>query len=237
MTQLALPSARTPLHDWHAAHGARFLDRDGWQLPIAFAGESQEVAAARSGLALADLSAFAKVSLLGQGVEEVARSLGMVPADRPLTAARLTGLDARFAVLGCRLTVEHLLLLAGATAGNFMELVTTSVAKTTVLQTDVTCSYAGFCLAGPGTEHVLRRLTPLDVSPTALSAGSCAETSVAGVACLLVRPAAADVPSTRVYVSWDLGEYVWQELLAAGRSFGVTPIGLQALAAHGLVEF
>jgi sarcosine oxidase subunit alpha len=236
MTQPAPTLARTPLHQWHTARGARFFECRGWQLPRNFADEPQEVAAARSGLALADLSAFAKISLFGHGVDEVAQSLGIESADQPRTVARLTGLTTRFAVLACRLTVEHLLVLGATPAKNFAELVATWVRKTSVIQTDVTCAYAGFCLVGPRTEEVLRRLTGLDVSPAAFPAGSCAETSVAGVASLLVRSAEAGVPNTRVYVSWDVGEYVWEELMAAGRPFGVMPVGLQALVTLGLID-
>jgi len=53
------PLARTPLHHWHAAHGARFEDRHGWQTAIAYAGVKPEVEAARIGLGLADLTALA----------------------------------------------------------------------------------------------------------------------------------------------------------------------------------
>jgi glycine cleavage system aminomethyltransferase T len=54
--------ARTPLHHWHAAHGARFLDRDGWQVVAAYADPEREAETARTGLGLADNSAFLKDS-------------------------------------------------------------------------------------------------------------------------------------------------------------------------------
>jgi glycine cleavage system aminomethyltransferase T len=95
---------------------------------------------------------------------------------------------------------------------------------------DVTCSYAGFCLLGPRPAELLRHLTPLDTSPAAFPAGSCAETSLAGVPALVVHPSAdSSPPSVRVYVAWDMAEYVAERLVEAGRHRGLTLLGHDAL--------
>src|SRR2546430_613376 len=92
------PLGRTPLHHWHAARGARLAEVGGWHVPLAYADAAAEVAAARTGLALADVSAFPKVSLLGDGVGQyVAASLGDGAAGRPGGVQRLEG----GAVLAC----------------------------------------------------------------------------------------------------------------------------------------
>src|SRR5690242_8524681 len=109
MTTPTAPVSRTPLHHWHAGHGARFAESDGWQVPQAYAGAERETAAARTGLAVADISAFPKVSLRGPVVADAARHLmGDGNATRPGRAARLHhGAPG----LACRLTADHLLLL------------------------------------------------------------------------------------------------------------------------------
>ena len=61
MPDLPTPVARTPLHSWHAAHGARFVERDGWQVVAAYTTPEREVEAARAGLGVADISSFANV--------------------------------------------------------------------------------------------------------------------------------------------------------------------------------
>jgi aminomethyltransferase len=95
-----------------------------------------------------------------------------------------------------------------------------------ILQPDVTTAYAGVDLTGPRSEDLLRRVTALDVSH-ALPVGSCAETNLAGVHALLVRAAELAVPSVRIYVAWDVAEYLWERLLDAGRACGVVPIGIE----------
>jgi glycine cleavage system aminomethyltransferase T len=227
MTPATAPLSRTPLHHWHAAHGARFVERDGWQVPAAYAGAEQEAAAAGTGLALVDVSAFAKLSLLGAGVAEAARHfVGANHAARPCTAAPLQhGRPG----LACRLTADHLLLLASATAlAPLTEAVAHLHPEQAPMVLDVSSAYAEFWLLGLVAD-VLPRLTSLD--PAAVAApGTCAETNLAGVHALLAPSPELAVPSLRVCVSWDLGEYVWESVLEAGRGTGVVPLGLDTLA-------
>src|SRR5882672_4436600 len=98
---------RLPLHHWHVVHGARMIDLDGWQVPASYAVES---APSATNLLLVDLSAFAKVSLRGRGVSELARSsLDNTAAARPLGVTTIAGNN-----LACRLVDDHLLLLGAA---------------------------------------------------------------------------------------------------------------------------
>ena len=97
------------------------------------------------------------------------------------------------------------------------------------METDATAAYAGFWLVGPRTEDVLRRLTSLDVSSANFRVGCCVETALAGVHGLLVRTAELALPAARVYIAWDLAEYVWEAVLHAGQQLGIVPLGLDPL--------
>jgi glycine cleavage system aminomethyltransferase T len=176
------PLYRTPLHHWHAARATRFTDSREGRLPLLYSTVEREVAAARSGVALADLSAFAKISLLGSGVPALAEALASAS---PITQ---------------------------------------------VVRVDASTTYAGFLLAGPRLEDMLPCLTALDLTAS-LTPGVCAETALAGVHTLLVRAPELSVPCLRIYVGWDLAEFVWERLLDAGRHHGLTLLGLEALNA------
>ena len=96
----SLPLARSPLAAWHSQHGARFDEINSWQVPAVYTDENSEVAAARTGLAIADISFTSKVMLRGPGVQELTQSLtGDSPAAKPggvalLTSDRSVGLPA-----------------------------------------------------------------------------------------------------------------------------------------------
>jgi glycine cleavage system aminomethyltransferase T len=219
------PAARSPLDDWHVARGARFTLEDGWKVAASYGSVEQEVAAAK-GLALADVSAQARIGFLGNGVPAAALAL---LADGSLRAARAVARLGPAGPLACRLASDHLLLFAGRTCSAALE---ESAARLTqmadVRRYDATCVYAVFCLLGAHGTEVLSRLTALDLSPEVLPSAACAETNVAGVHALLIRP--PEPPPNAIYVctSWDLAAYLWQRLLKSGQFAGITPIGMDA---------
>jgi heterotetrameric sarcosine oxidase gamma subunit len=227
MLTRSAPLARTPLHPWHAAHGARFAERDGWQVVAGYGDAGQESEAARSGLGLADVSAFAKLSLRGPEVSTLARAL--VPDDAASEPRGVAAVPPGPA-LACRPTDDHLLVLAASpSAAPFEQRIAALCDGRAVVRADVTSALAGFHVLGPRSEELLRRLTHFDLRPASFPANACAETALAGVAALLVRTAGA----LRIYVDWDVGEYVWERLLQAGRDLHIKPVGLDALAPPG----
>jgi sarcosine oxidase subunit alpha len=219
--------ARTPLHHWHAARDARFVERDGWQIPAAYSQADREVAAVRAGLGLVDLSAFAKISLRGRGVATLANALvGDSPASKPGGVAALA-VGGR--TLACRLTKDHLLLLAFTTdAAALRDRLAALRQELPIVESDMSCAYAAFCLLGAAAEDVLHHLTALDVGRSALPPGFCAETSLAGVHGLLICPPGIPLDAVLVAVAWDLGEYLWERLLDVGQGYGIEPVGLEA---------
>jgi glycine cleavage system aminomethyltransferase T len=223
MTALQTIAARTPLHHWHTRHGARFAQRDGWLVVDSYAGSHEELGTAQRGLVIADLSAHAKMSLLGQEVAAAGEILlGPGKVVEPL---RVQHFDAPCTGLACRLARDHLLLLANVIDPFvLLGLHAQAGGDRGVVRQDVTSAFAGFGLAGPGIEQLLSSLTALD--PRAFSPGSCAETNLAGVHGVLLRPPEGN--RLQVYVAWDLGEYVWERLMHTGRLNHITPIRLAA---------
>jgi sarcosine oxidase, subunit alpha len=205
--------ARTPLHHWHKMQNAQFHDLEGWQVVKTYSTAESEITAARIGLALADVSAFAKVRVRSE------RDDGKRGTVRQLEIA-----SARWHA--CFLSEDHALLLASKPRSLKEPLISWPNCRTL----DVTSTYAGFIVLGLHLEPFLRRVTHFDVRLASWPINSCAETSLARVEAILVRSDEFEVPSVRILVPWDVGEYVWERLLEAGREWQMTPIGLDALS-------
>src|SRR5262249_18472538 len=219
MSTIAL--ARTPLHHWHAAHGARFGESDGWQIVEDYSSREREVKAARDGTVLAAVSAHAKITLRGDGVGGMVSAwLGRDRAPKPLGVTAVDG------GLACRLRADHLLLLASSTSWAGLEGTLSRLQGAVSL--DVTSAYAGFSLSGRATLELLSRLTALDVPDAGLPPNHCAETNLAGVHALLVRVPQPQPAAIYVYVSWHFAEYVWERLLDAGQELSINRIGMAA---------
>ena len=71
-------------------------------------------------------------------------------------------------------------------------------------------------------------LTAFDVRRSRFPPGSCAETNLAGVHAVLVRPAGDALDPVYVAVAWDLAEHVWESLLNALGGHGTRPVGMDA---------
>jgi aminomethyltransferase len=61
---------RTPLYERHAALGARLVPFAGWEMPVQYAGISEEHRAVRSGAGVFDVSHMGELRLAGDGARE-----------------------------------------------------------------------------------------------------------------------------------------------------------------------
>lgn len=58
---------KTPLYDWHVAHGGRMVDFAGWAMPVQYSSIIQEHQAIRSTVGIADISHMGRLRFEGPG--------------------------------------------------------------------------------------------------------------------------------------------------------------------------
>src|SRR5215217_9196515 len=61
---------RTPLHDRHAAAGAKLVPFAGWEMPVQYTGIRSEHVAVRTGVGVFDVSHMGEIETTGPGAEE-----------------------------------------------------------------------------------------------------------------------------------------------------------------------
>lgn len=210
------PLARSPLHAWHEAHGARFGQHHGWLLAQSFPGVSWS-----SGLRLADVTPFAKASITGNDVSELARAALADP--QPGKVAAVAGTSPGWL---CYLSEEHLLFLSTRLDAEPDTLrIPNQREDARPITWNVTSAYAGCLLIDDNAAQLISyRLNP-GRGPATLVPGSCVETGFFGVNCVLAR---LDERSVGVWVPWDVAEYAWErlrELAPAAAPLGITALG------------
>ena len=62
---------RTPLYDWHAAHGARLVEFGGWDMPVQYTGIVEEHQAVRTAAGVFDVSHMGRLSFTGADVQSL----------------------------------------------------------------------------------------------------------------------------------------------------------------------
>jgi glycine cleavage system aminomethyltransferase T len=213
------PVMRSVVHRKHAALGATFERRRAWSVPVVYGSGDQEIAALRSTLGFADISARGKLHLSG-AVDDHIRSLTGAGID-PLhtapvatggTVARIAG-DWALALLAPSAEADALRSLEHQQAEGAMA-------------ADVTGAHAGFLVAGPRLDDFLARTVAID--PADLRPGRCTAASWARIPAILVIKDLSE-PAVEIYVSSDYGRYAWDVL----QSLAGSPVGWRALESWG----
>jgi sarcosine oxidase subunit alpha len=94
--------------------------------------------------------------------------------------------------------------------------------------TNLTGARAAVNLAGPRARDVLKKLTDADVSAEKLPYLGCLEATVAGVPALLMRIGFVGEAGFEIHYPSEFGDYLWDEIMKAGREFGISPFGVEA---------
>jgi heterotetrameric sarcosine oxidase gamma subunit len=203
------PVRRTPAHRLHAALGARFDRRDGWEIAAAYGPIDVERAAIRDGLAIADVTPRGKLDLRGP-VDEILSRLAPGPE---LQVARLSARSA-------------LILTGPGDAGPWLA-AAEQAAGPSGMSTDVTSAYVGIAVLGPKAGELLARLTSMDVST--IGPGAAAGLQLARIPAILVRGEHA----VELYAASEFGRYLWQTVAQTTARLDGRAVGWDALTAEG----
>jgi glycine cleavage system aminomethyltransferase T len=200
---------RSPAARLSARRGAVFVEEAGWEIPASYGGDAAERAAIRDRVAIADITARAKVDLRGELPE-------LLPVPPGAVAARISREWA--VVLG----------VPDADAGLLRAMEPLAGARTIV--TDATHLFAGFALAGPGIADVIERATSWDLAT--LAPGEATGAPIVEIPALMARRDLV-APVLEAYVGTEYGRYAWETLSALVVGLGGEPVGWQALRAEG----
>jgi aminomethyltransferase len=66
---------RTPLHDWHVAHGGRMVDFAGWNMPVQYTSIAEEHHATRNAVGVFDISHMGRLHFDGPRAAEFLNSI------------------------------------------------------------------------------------------------------------------------------------------------------------------
>jgi len=246
------PTRYSPMHDWHAEHGAGFVNAGLWKRPHSYprAGETPEDAAnreaknVRNAVGVVDVSTLGKIELSGRDVAEL---LNRVYANRWDNVAvgrcrygvmlREDGIvfdDGTTTRLGER---HYLMTTTTANAVAVMQhlerLLQVDWPELEVHATSVTEQWAAAALSGPKAREVLARLADVDVANDAfpfLGVRRCGLRAPDGtIPARLLRMSYSGELAYEIHVPAGRGRAMWEAVIAAGEPFGIMPYGTEAM--------
>jgi sarcosine oxidase subunit alpha len=231
------PVRRTPLHAWHQANGARWLDAGQWKRPESYGDSVAEVKAVREGVGLIDVSTLGKIEVVGPDAAELLERTYLnrwndLKPGRSRYAVICTeeGIFFDDGVGACLGPQRYYLTASTGNAEAVFQLLQMwrTIWRLDATVVNHTSAFAAMNLAGPRAREVLRPLTTLDLSPEAFPYLALREAEVAGVPCRLLRLGFVGELGYEIHCPSAFGWHVWSALIDTGKEFGLRPFGVEA---------
>jgi aminomethyltransferase len=223
----------TPLHDRHAALGARMIDFAGWLMPVQYAGILEEHRAVRQRAGLFDLSHMGELFL--EGPEAGTALAGALITNPPALAEGRAQYSMIVAPDGgiiddlivYRLAIERFLVVANASnARTVSDALAERITGFKAVLDDRSLAMSLVAIQGPRSVEIMRPLTDVDLAT--LRYYAIAEGMVAGIPALLARTGYTGEDGFEVFVDNGRAVELWDALMAAGSASGLAAIGLGA---------
>ncbi|MCX6466365.1 MAG: FAD-dependent oxidoreductase [Pseudonocardiales bacterium] len=241
------PLRTSPAYPWHAAHGAVFGEKAGWERvehyavagdeglrPRGFAGRTwspcveTEHVATRTRAGLFDESSFAKIEITGPDAAAFCRYAFAGDVDGAVGRVVYTAALNDRAGIACDVTVtrlgpEEFVVVTGTAAGpHDLAFLRGRAAGYAVRIADVTSAWACFGLWGPAARDLLAPLTHDDLTFPYLTAR---ETTVGDVPVRAARVTYVGELGWELYCPTEYGAGLWATLAGTG----ATPCGYRAI--------
>lgn len=224
--------ARSPLHERHAALGARFVPFAGWEMPLQYRTITEEHLAVRRAAGLFDVSHMGEIEIKGPG------ALGTIQKVTTNDAERLPPLQAQYSLLCLpsggviddllvyRLAPECFLLCVNAanTAKDLQWLGEQATPQSEVV--DRSREYALLAVQGPRATEILAAVAGNKI--VAIPRFGCVQVTLDGTSVLCSRSGYTGEDGWEIFCPWSLAAGVWDLLLDAGKPYGLLPAGLGA---------
>jgi sarcosine oxidase subunit alpha len=243
------PVRRTPMQAWHESRGAVFEDVGQWRRPWYYprpgedmhAAVAREVEAARSQVAILDASTLGKIDLQGRDAALLLNrvytnawsklALGRCRYGLMLGEDGMVFDDGVTARLG-----EHHYLMSTTSGGAarvlawLEEWLQTEWPELQVYCTSVTEQWATVSLSGPDCRKLVAEIAPdIDLDPERFPHMSVRAGDVLGVPARVFRISFTGELGYEIQVPASYGLPLWEACMTAGRKYGITPYGTEAM--------
>ena len=224
---------RTPLHQKHVDHGARLIEFGGWEMPVSYTDITTEHKLVRGNAGLFDLCHMGRVSISGPDAEKLVQNaqtndLARIPMNRIRYAMLLhpSGGVIDDILVHRRQSDIFLVINAGNRDRDVAHLKALAKGLDVVVD-DQSDTLAMIAVQGPKSAAIAKQLTK-DIDVDAIKYYTLAEGAIAGVAGMLTRTGYTGEDGFEIYAPASAIARIWDETLAAGKSFGLAPCGLGA---------
>lgn len=232
------PLFRTPLADWHSAHGGRMVDFAGWSMPVQYASIVAEHQATRQAVGLFDVSHMGRLRLDGSGAAAfldrllTRKVVGMGPGKIRYSLICNEGGGILDDVLVYHLLAHggglyHLLVVNASNREKIVGWLKSHLQPSDdVTLNDRTFETAMIAVQGPQALMCAEPLVGTDLGGLGYYTGT--ETTICGHAAIVSRTGYTGEDGCELIVPATAAIEVWEKVLAHGKDAGAAAVGLGA---------
>jgi aminomethyltransferase len=223
---------KTALNDIHRSLGAKMVNFGGWDMPLEYSGILSEHEAVRARAGLFDVSHMGEIEIRGPG------ALDLVQWVTCNDAAKLSACQAQYSglmtdrgtfaddLLVHKISATRYLLCvnAGNQERDFEHIVSQNRFDAEIENAGP--HYSQLAIQGPRAKEILGRLTPAPLD--AIRYYHFTFGRVSGADCLIARTGYTGEDGFEIYFGTEFSATLWDDLLGAGKPFGLIPCGLGA---------
>ena len=223
---------KTPLNETHRKMGAKMVDFGGWDMPVQYSGIIDEHNTVRNAVGLFDVSHMGEIEIRGP------EALNLVNYVSTNNAAKLKIGQAHYSgllyehggfvddILVHKVADDHYFLCVNASNQDkdYDHIVAHNKFQCEVENAGP--RLAQIAVQGPKGPATLQKLTKTALSP--IKYYHFEDGEVSGTPARIARTGYTGEDGFEIYVAPDQAARLWNELMEAGKEFGVKPIGLGA---------
>ena len=228
------PLRRTSLYDEHKAAKGRLVPFAGWEMPVQYAGISEEHRAVRTAAGLFDVSHMGELLMSGEHAKAVVSYLVTNDVAKLVDGQAMYTCccNAEGTILDDLIVYRHAedRFLIVCNAGNHAKIAAhfAQAAEHHCTFRDLSDETALIAFQGPKALAILGSTGADGAACEALGSFRFRAATIAGVACTVARTGYTGEDGVEIFCPWNEAPAVWRALLAAGKDHGVQPIGLGA---------
>lgn len=223
---------KTPLNEIHKKMGAKMTNFGGWEMPVEYSSIIEEHNAVRNKCGLFDVSHMGEIVVSGENSfkslqQIITNDLSKLTVGRALYTPicnKEGGIIDDLLVYFLKEN-EYLLAVNASNIEKDYNWIKENVLEKTTVE-NFSDEYALLALQGPNSKKILTQLTDIDLNT--LEYYYFRQAKAAGVEMIISRTGYTGELGYELYFKTEEAEAVWQELLNAGRNFGLKPCGLGA---------
>jgi len=223
------PIGISAIQEFHEEHKAIYVENNGWMVPNKYPSINNSINVIEQSVGIHDISSYGKIILNGDNIVETLKLNFKFTSSLTEQVRFMQSIDYDFTLLLGELTKnEYFILVDRLHKMKLMEIIKNSSEKS-IYSVDVTSGLTGIRLIGPMASEVIASVSSFDIRKKHFSNMSVAQISLMEIHAYLFRIDIQNQQCYDIFVSRDIGLFVWNELINSGKNFGITPFGVEVM--------